>query len=68
MGIMRKITVEVDADLLDSVQKLTGEGISENVRKGLEEIRRKAAYAGLRALKGKLDLGIDWKELKEDRE
>jgi hypothetical protein len=68
MGVLRKITVEVDADLLESVQKLTGEGITENVRKGLEELRRKAAYAGLLALRGKLDLGIDWKELKEDRE
>jgi hypothetical protein len=68
MGVLRKITVEVDSDLLESVQKITGEGITENVRKGLEEIRRKAAYAGLLALEGKLDLGIDYKELKEDRE
>ena len=68
MGVLRKITVEVDSELLESVQKMTGEGISENVRKGLEEMRIKAAYAGLRALRGKVDLGIDYKELKEDRE
>lgn len=68
MGSLKKITVEVDSELLESVQKLTGEGITENVRKGLEEIRRKAAYATAAALRGKVDLGINWKELKEDRE
>lgn len=68
MGIMRKITVEVDSELLENAQKYTGEGVTETVRKALEEINRKAAYAAFAALRGKVDLGIDWKELKEDRE
>ncbi|BCW87069.1 hypothetical protein sos41_01950 [Alphaproteobacteria bacterium SO-S41] len=68
MGVLRKITVEVDAALLESAQKFTGEGITETVRKALEEINRKAAYAAAIALRGKVDLGIDWKQLKEDRE
>ena len=68
MGAVRKITVEVDAELLDFAQKYTGEGVTETVRAALEDMRRKAAYAGLLALRGKLDLGIDWEELKRDRE
>ena len=68
MGALRKITVKIDADLLDQAQKYTGEGVTDTVRKALEDLRRKAAYEGLLALRGKVDLGIDWGELKRDRE
>lgn len=68
MGILRKITVEVDSEQLENAQKYTGEGVTETVRTALAEINRKAAYAAAVALRGKVDLGIDWKQLKEDRE
>ncbi|MCC6918149.1 MAG: hypothetical protein IT548_03040 [Alphaproteobacteria bacterium] len=68
MGILRKITVEIDAETLKSAQAYSGEGITETVRKALEQFNQKAAYAAFAALRGKVDLGIDWKELKEDRE
>jgi hypothetical protein len=51
MGVARKITVEIDSELLENAQKYTGEGVTETVRKALEEINRKAAYAGFASLR-----------------
>lgn len=54
MGAMRKITVEIDSDLLTHVQKFTGEGVTETIRRALEELQHKAAYAALASLQGKV--------------
>jgi hypothetical protein len=69
MNDMRKITANLPTDLLASCQDYTGEGITETLRRALEDMRRKRAYQGLLALKGKLDFSdISLDELREDRE
>jgi hypothetical protein len=67
MVTSQKITVEVPADLLEQAQRVTGEGITGTVRRGLELVARADAYERLRALRGKLRLAPSWRELKRDR-
>ena len=64
---VRKITVEVPADLLDRAQAASEAGITETVRRGLALVAAGRAYEGLRQLRGKLRLGLDLEALREDR-
>ena len=68
MGRLKKITVEVPADLLKTAQKATGEGVTETVRVGLEKIARAEAYKRLLELEGKVHLTYDIEELRQDRD
>ncbi len=68
MGKTRKITVEVPADVLKRAQKLSGEGITETVRKALDDYARSDVYERLLALRGKVHLTYDLDELREDRD
>lgn len=63
----RKITVHVRSDLLARAQEVSKAGISETVRKGLELLSAKQAYAELRKMRGKLKISIDLDELRKDR-
>lgn len=71
MGEMRKITAFIPADLLESGMEITGQGVSETLREALRRMRRAEAYAGLRALRGAVDLeaasGVTLAELREDK-
>ena len=53
MGKLKKITVEVPEELLQSAQG-EGEGITDTVRQALELKARKQAYQRLRELRGKV--------------
>ena len=64
---VRKITVEVPEDLLESALASTGEGITRTVRQGLELVAAGRAYEELRRLRGKVRLGIELEALREDR-
>jgi len=67
MGEMRKITVEVPEELLESALTSTNEGITQTVRRGLELVAAGRAYEELRRLRGKLRLGVELERLREDR-
>jgi hypothetical protein len=68
MSALRKITVHVPADLVDSAQEATGAGVTETVRQGLEALRRQRFYAQMKALRGKVDFsGLDLDALREDK-
>lgn len=64
----QKITVHVRRDLLARAQRASKSGISETVRKGLELLSAKEAYAELRKMRGKLKISLDLEELRKDRE
>jgi hypothetical protein len=68
MGAVRKITAHLPADLLDRAQEATGKGVTETLRIALQQLAVAKVYDELRALRGKVDLGIDYKQLKEDRD
>ena len=68
MDSPRKVTVELSEDLLQRAQESSGKGITATIRQGLELVAAGRAYKQLRKLKGKVDLSIDWKALREDRD
>jgi len=67
MATERKITVHVDSKLLGKAQRQTGEGLSATVRQGLKLVAASAAYDGLLALRGKVDVAFDSDALRADR-
>jgi hypothetical protein len=64
MPTMKKVTVEVPADLLRKAQKSTGEGITGTIRKGLELVAAGRSYEELRRLRGRVPFSIDWRTLR----
>lgn len=67
MEIVRKITLEVPADLLDKAQRASGAGITRTVRDGLQLVAASHAYARLRQFRGAVDFKRTLAELKADR-
>lgn len=55
----RRITANLDADLLRAACAVTGRGLTETLTRGLEMVRRSAAASRARALRGKLRLDLD---------
>jgi Arc/MetJ-type ribon-helix-helix transcriptional regulator len=64
---MKKITVEVPAQTLEVAMR-EGDSLADTVREALRDLAHKRACDRLRAMRGKLDLGLDLEELREDRE
>ncbi|MGC9947351.1 MAG: hypothetical protein ABSF64_13360 [Bryobacteraceae bacterium] len=67
MPTVRKITVEVPAELLEKAQRASGGGITQTVRTGLQLVAASQAYARLRQLRGKVQFARTSAELKADR-
>ena len=67
MNKPRKITVEIDGDILERAQKATGEGVTSTVREGLELVVTSRSLQKLRSLRGKVRFTIDLRDLREDR-
>ena len=62
----KKVTVHLDAKLLASSQKLSGEGITPTITRALEALVAKTAYEQVLALRGKVKTSIRLSELRED--
>ena len=65
--VARKVTVEINADLLDKAMDQTQKGLTETIRQGLILLAESRTYGNIKKLKGKGAFGLDWKKLKEDR-
>ena len=63
---LRKVTVEVPAELLEKALAATGADITQTVRAGLELVAASGAYARLRQLRGKVRFSRNFGELKSD--
>ena len=55
----RRVTVNLPAELLRSAQEATGNGITETIVEGLEQVQRRRFYDQALRLRGKLKLSID---------
>jgi hypothetical protein len=55
----RRVTANLPVDLLESACGVTGEGITETLVLGLTMVRRAAAAAKARSLRGRLHLKLD---------
>lgn len=63
MGEMRKITVDVDAKVLEAA-RADGAGVAETVREALERQARARAWERLAALRGKVKFDMTWQEMR----
>lgn len=63
---LKKLTVEVPADLLARATMASGEGVTPTVRRGLELVAAGGAYGRLRRFRGKVKFGIKLSELRLD--
>lgn len=63
---LKKLTVEVPADLLERATTASGEGVTPTVRKGLELVAAGGAYGRLRRLRGKVKFGVALSDLRQD--
>jgi hypothetical protein len=68
MSDMRKITAFLPADLLARAQVTTGAGVTETLRKALEDFNHAAWSKRMLSLEGKVKFDIDIDVLREDRE
>lgn len=67
MQPVRKITVEVPAELLEKALRAGGTGITQTVRTGLQLVAASQAYGHLRQLRGRIRFSRTLAELKADR-
>jgi len=67
MESARKITVEIPGALLEKAQQVSGTGVTQTVRAGLQLLAASQAYDRLLQLRGKVRFGRRFEELKEDR-
>lgn len=63
---LRKLTIEVPADLLVRATTASGEGVTPTVRRGLELVAAGGAYGRLRRFRGKVKFGVKLSELRLD--
>jgi len=59
---LKKVTVNLPAQVLEDATKLTGKGITPTILEGLQELQRTSQRSALRALKGKIRIALDLEE------
>lgn len=55
---IKKLMIEVSADLLEQTTTANGKGVTSTVRRGRESVAAGGAYGRLRRFRGKVKLGI----------
>ena len=64
---LQKVTAYIPKALLHNAQEVTGVGITETLRYGLNKVLKEKTYSQLSNLYGKYKSSINIKELREDR-
>ena len=67
MARLKKITVEVDEQLLETAQKQSGKGVAATVRRGLQILAAGEAYERLAAMRGKVKFTTPLATMRNDR-
>jgi hypothetical protein len=63
--LTKKITVVLPADLVERATETLGKGnLTAALREALTEALRKESYKQLLAMRGKVDFGLTWQEIK----
>lgn len=66
-GQQQKITAHIPHHLLRAAQDITGAGITETIRIGLENLTRKQTFEDILSLHGGYQSELDVSTLREDR-
>jgi hypothetical protein len=56
---LKKVTINVPAEVLERARTITGRGITETIVEGLLELDRQRKRSALRALRGRVRLELD---------
>jgi hypothetical protein len=64
---MRKVTVTLPASLLERAKDSPEEGVTETIRRGLQELANRNAQRKLLQFIGKVDLGLTVEDIAEGR-
>ena len=67
MPEQRKVTVQLPEELLAKAQRVSGQGITETIRRGLSLVAAGDAYRRLSKLRGQVKFSVDLQRLREDR-
>jgi len=67
MGRLRKITIEIDEQLLRRAQKQSRDGVTGTVRRGLQILAAAEAYQKLARMRGKVKFSVDLQTMRNDR-
>jgi len=67
MRRLRKITIEIDEQLLRRAQKQSGQDVTGTVRRGLEILAGIDAYKKLARMRGKVKFAVDLRTMRDDR-
>lgn len=59
MGKLKKVTVNLPADVLANAQRLTGKGITSTLLEGLAALERRALRSALRQLRGQVGFELN---------
>jgi hypothetical protein len=68
MSELRKITVQVQEDVLEKAQAYTGEGVTQTVNAALKQLASFQAQQELLKLRGKVKFSVSYDEIKRERE
>ena len=61
---MRKVTMNLPAQLIERAMEATGASLTETTRQALEAFARRKAIQELLDLQGKIKFSMTWQELK----
>ena len=56
---LKKVTINIPAQILDRARTITGRGITETIVEGLLELDRQRKRSALRALRGRVRFQLD---------
>jgi hypothetical protein len=56
---LRKVTVNIPAETLETATRITGKGITPTIIEGLQELERRERRSALRSLRGKVRFELD---------
>lgn len=65
MTELRKMTVNVPADIPADAKQITGKGITDTIIDGLRELQRSNKRSALRRLRGKIRVELDLEETRQ---
>ncbi len=63
---VKKLAIEIPADLLERATTASGKGVTPTVRRGLELVAVGGAYGRLRKFRGKAKFHVKLSELRQD--
>ncbi len=65
---VQKITVNLPTSMIEDMMEISGKGLTESLREAIKTYRNVKAHEALRAMRGKIDFGLTYKQIKEERE